>query len=189
MAAVEVGRGITCVSKRTSTRNLVVFLLSEQVFGLPVEGVQEVVPLPLLSRPANAPKVLAGFFNLAGTAVAVIRMDRLLATGDRAPALYSPLLVTRSWGFPAALLVDEVLGMAAVPEHAILPVDRCCSLNGCTEGMAPWGERRIVVLSPPRIVFEAERQMLAGLAAHESERLAAMQEASPRKRSPSHRRP
>jgi len=65
--------------------SLLVFHLSGQAYGLPLAEVAEVVPMALLSRAPGLPPLLAGFLNLAGTAVPVLRTDRLFGLPDLTP--------------------------------------------------------------------------------------------------------
>ncbi len=150
---------------------LLVFSLGEQAYGIPVADLQEVVPMAELSRPPGLPGVLAGFLNLAGRAVAVVRLDRLFGLPDRAPELYTPLLILRNPDCPLALLVEKVSRIVAVPPTALLPVPTNQAFNDAVEGMLPLDGRVVLVLSAERLLLEKEQQCLAELQDCEQMRL------------------
>src|SRR5438128_2487698 len=91
------GLGSQAHVSRTGTdrRSLLLFHLPGHACALPLASVQEVVPMPLLSRPPGLPSVLAGFLDLGGAIVPVLRLDRLLGLSEVVPGLYTPLLVLR----------------------------------------------------------------------------------------------
>ena len=60
-----------------STRNLLVFHLSGLNCAFPLEAVREVVPMASLSSPPGLPSGLLGFLDLRGTAIPIVRLDRL----------------------------------------------------------------------------------------------------------------
>ena len=90
-----------------------------------------------LSRPPVVPSLLAGFLNLAGIAVPVLRLDRLFGLPDLALGRYTPLVLLRQRECPLALLVERVSRIVAVPEEAILPVPANQAFNDCVEGSLP----------------------------------------------------
>lgn len=153
-------------------RTLLVFSLAGQTYALPLLRMQEIVPMAALSRPPGLPDMLAGFLNLGGTAVPVVRLDRLFKLPDLTPGLYTPLLILRSAEGPLALMAERVSKIVSVPEDQIVPVRDSYSFNECADGIWNGGpEGMIILLSPERLLLEKERQSLAELEAREQERL------------------
>lgn len=157
-------------------RSMLVFHLSGEMCGLPVESVREVVPMAALSRPPSLPSILEGFLNLGGTAVPVLRLDRLFGLPEQPPGLYSPLVILDGHPHPMALLVDSVSDVLSVAEDALLPIHEKRSFNDCVKAEVAAGDRVIHLLSPERILLEQERQILAELQAREQERLRSVKE-------------
>jgi purine-binding chemotaxis protein CheW len=180
-------------------RRFVVFRVAEQMYGLPIEAVREIVPLAQLTRPPSLPSLVAGFLNLGGTAVAVVRLSQLFELPAQPPGLYTPLVVLQSGGVPKALLVDEVLRVAAIAEPEIVPIAEAFCFNDCALGMttleisARRSERttsqrttsqrtatmHVVLLSAERLLSAQEERRLAELSAIETERLAMLREDAP----------
>jgi purine-binding chemotaxis protein CheW len=156
-----------------------VFHLPGTICALPIDGIQEVVALPALSRPPSLPSVLEGFLNLGGNAVPVLRLDRLFGLEEVGPGLYTPLLVLHQPEDQIALLVESVQGIVPVQPADVRLVNGGDSFNDCVEGEITLGDRVVHLLSSERLLLEKERQCLAELQAVEQERLRSMQEARP----------
>lgn len=155
-----------------------VFHLGGQAYALPLAEIQEVVPMAGLSRPPGLPSVLAGFLNLGGTAVPVIRLSRLFELPEPTLGPYTPLIILRNPDYQVALLVEKVSDILSVPEEAILPVQESHSFNDCADGMITTGGRVVLLLSPERVLLEKEHQCLAEFRDKEQARLSELEEAT-----------
>jgi purine-binding chemotaxis protein CheW len=82
---------------------LLTFALEPAVYAVPIQHVQEVVPLPELTQLADAPSFVAGIFNLRGRVVTAIDVRRRIA------------LARRPWDRKTAILVcpfgDKLFGL------------------------------------------------------------------------------
>jgi purine-binding chemotaxis protein CheW len=162
-------------AQHASAKVAVAFRLAEQVYGLPVDFVREILPLAWLSQPPGMPAVLAGFLNLRGVAVPVVRLACLLGLTEQPPGLYTPLIHVWCHDTSVALLVDAVLGVLPLDESAIVPLQQNRCFNNCAVGLATSGQTNIVLLSQDRLLREEERIRLGELAAIEQTRLAKLE--------------
>jgi purine-binding chemotaxis protein CheW len=137
---------------------------------LHLEAVAEIVPMAALSTPPNRPILIEGFLNLAGSAIPVIRLERLFGLPVREVELYTPLLVVRTQAGPLALWVERVTGVCAVSESAPLTIEPGHSFNGCVEALLGTPEQRIHLLAVERLLLEKERQCVAGFQEQEQRR-------------------
>ncbi|HEY5313668.1 MAG TPA: chemotaxis protein CheW [Pirellulales bacterium] len=156
-------------------RKVLLFQLSGQAYGLPVDRVREILPMPLLERAPGLPPVLAGFVNLGGTAIPVVNLARLFAVAEQAPGRYTPLVILHYGDRALGLLVDSVCGVVRVPDEAIVPFSDNLCLNSCAEGLAAVGETSFVLLADDRLLREQEHRRIEELAAIEQSRLDALQ--------------
>ncbi len=168
-------RAIPAQSVRERRRSLLVFSLAGQAYGLPLRDVQEVLPMARLTRPPDLPAVLAGFLNLRGTAVPVLRLGRLFGLPEQPSGLYTPLIVLRSPDTPLVLLADQLSGIVAVSDAAVVAVPEDHSFNDCVVGMATVDGRVVLLLSPARLLLDKEQQCLAELQDREQARLREME--------------
>ena len=94
---------------------LVSFRLGSQVFGIPVSGVQEVVPAQPLTRIPRADPALAGLLNLRGQIVTAIDLRSRLHISD-SEGRESPMnIVVSDRGELFSLVVDSVGDVLSVP--------------------------------------------------------------------------
>jgi len=133
-----------------------------------------------LARPPGLPSALEGILNLAGAAVPVVRLDRLLQLPEQPLGLYSMLIVLQGVSAgQVALLVDRVSGVLSLPESALLPVRDEDSFNACAVAVASVSGQVIHLLSPTRILLEKERESLSQFQAMEQRRLQQWEQGQP----------
>ena len=125
-----------------------------------------------LSRPPGLPYVLEGILNLAGRAVPVLRLDRLLELPEQPLGLYSMLILLKGVSNGRiAIVVDQVSEILPLPESAFLPVGKDHSFNACAEAAVSVRGEIVNVLSPARILLENEREALSAFQAMAQRRL------------------
>jgi purine-binding chemotaxis protein CheW len=162
-----------------SQEQFVIFHAAGQAYALGVNEVREIVPMAELSRPPGSPSILAGFLNLAGQPLPVIRLNRMFGLPDQPLGLYTPLLILRGPDQRLALQVDRVSQITAIAAGAILPAGDHHSFNDCVLGMLRLADEVVLLLSLERILLDKERQCIAELEAAEQERLRELEEVAP----------
>ncbi len=156
---------------------IIIFDVCGTACALHRSAVREFLPLPRLWRPPALPRPVAGFFNLGGEAIPVLRLDVLFGLergeADREADLYRHLILIGAGGTPglSALLVDRVLDVATVDASQLSAVQQAETLNGCVEAEVAWSGRLVHLLSADRILLAEEKQALAELGRHAQNRL------------------
>ena len=159
-----------------SLRGMVVFRLGGQLFVLPVDDVGEVVPIAWLSKPPGMPPTVEGILNLAGTAVPVLRLDRLLGLPEVTYRIDASILIMRG-DETAGLLVEHVEGVRPAAAFKVMPVKDRVSFNGCLSAELDRDGETIHMLSWPRLLLAEEKAFLAAFLARAQARLAEMEDA------------
>ncbi|MGE5504271.1 MAG: chemotaxis protein CheW [Actinomycetota bacterium] len=160
----------------STLHGLVMFRTAAAAFALPVEDVREVVPVARLSAPPQMSSVVEGILNLAGVAVPVLRLDRLLGLSDARFGLDASILIMR--GEPTfGLLVEHVDGVRDASTFAIMAVAEGASFNGCLVAELEHGGLRAHLLSWARLLLAEERVRMAEFQAQAQARLAEAAEA------------
>ena len=160
------------------TEQLVLFAVGGARLALRRGAIRELLPLPRLWTPPGLPRVLAGFLNLGGEAVAVLRLSRLLepeteirAEDDAAAGIYRHLILLDDGRERLALLVDRVLDVVRVPAESLQALPAEQSLNGCAEAEVSLPDGFARLLTPERLLMERERATLAELEGQARRRL------------------
>ena len=122
--------------------------------------------------PPGLPSALEGVLDLEGTAIPVLRLDRLFRLPAQRVALYSMLIVLRiPEGQRIAVLVDRTIGVVTAPEGELRSIGDEDSFNGCSRQTATIGDRILHILSPVRILLTRERETLLEFRAMAQQRL------------------
>lgn len=154
-------------------RQLVVFSLAEESCALDLADVREILPTAELSTPPGMPALLAGFLNLGGTAVPVLRLGRLFQMPAKEIGLYEHMILLRA-SRPLALLVDRVDEVLTCSADALRPVGEKSSFNDCAPSQLTCKGRTIHVLALDRLLLKEEEARLSALRGVEQERLRAL---------------
>jgi len=94
------------------------FYLDKLLFGVELQGVQEVIRYLEMTQVPLAPRVVKGLINLRGQIVTAIDLRRRLELEDR-PADTLPMnVVVRSEDGAVSLLVDEIGDVVEVDESS-----------------------------------------------------------------------
>lgn len=110
--------------------------------------------------------------NLRGTAVPVIRLERLFDMPDTRPGLYAHVILLKGGQHPMGILVDRVEGLYTPREQDRLPLQDNASFNRCAEAelATPYGNAQL--LSRDRLLLEQERRCIIELQARAQQYLA-----------------
>lgn len=100
----------------TATQQFCTFFLKDQLFGIPVEQVQEVIQYQNMTTVPLVSEVIRGLINLRGQIVMAVDLRRRLRI-DELPAGRLPVnVVVRTQEGPISLLVDSIGDVVEVDE-------------------------------------------------------------------------
>lgn len=140
--------------------SFVIFRLGGQSFALPTGTVDEVVPFAWLAQPPRMPAFVRGVLNLGGTAVPVLRLDRLLGLPDGRYGLDASILIMKAENGLLGLLVEHVDGVHGAAEFQNLPFDAGHSFQGCVTSQLQGPLQQTALLSWEAILVREERLRL-----------------------------
>jgi len=129
-------------------RQLVVFSLHGEHYGLPIASVREIIRYIEPGATAVASGIVQGMINLRGRTLPVVdlssRLGRQLVT-----ARSTRILVVEVAGGSLGLIVDGVDGILDVPVDKIAPLPAAAD-TGLGDEIAAVGDRLIVLIDPER---------------------------------------
>ncbi len=129
-------------------RQLVVFSLHGEHYGLPIASVREIIRYTPPRATAVASGAIQGLINLRGRTLPVVdlssRLGRQLETGRE-----TRILVVEVSNGSLGLIVDTVDGILPVPAEQIEPLPIAAE-NGLGDEIAAVGERLIVLIDAER---------------------------------------
>lgn len=102
---------------------VVVFRLVDQIFGVPIDNVREIVPVMQVTRPPQMPSDWYGIATLRGIITPIVDLRLHMRYPPREPDASTPIILLQHDDRQVGILVDEieyVLGytsQAAVIQH------------------------------------------------------------------------
>lgn len=93
----------------------VVFYLSGQRYGLPIDRVSEIQQIVSFSDVPSGGLGVVGMVNLRGNVIPAIDLRLLVGLEGRDYTLETPMIITRSRSHEVALIVDEVEDVLELP--------------------------------------------------------------------------
>lgn len=100
---------------------VVSFYVVDQLFLLPVEGIQEVVRHMELIKVPQAPAFIAGAINLRGTVMPLIKLSALLTNAENTPYDRNNfVIIAGSENLRMGLIIDRVKSMHMIPQKKII---------------------------------------------------------------------
>ena len=145
-------------------RKFLVFRLADGEFGLPIEAVDEVARAPdRVTRVPKAPRFLEGIINLRGVVLPVVDQRRRFDMPRLDQSDGRRLVVVRTGGHRAGLIVDSVSEVLRTTADAIkdapdLNEEIARLVHGVVNIEAEG--RIILVLDPEELLTRAERGLL-----------------------------
>jgi purine-binding chemotaxis protein CheW len=138
-------------------RQVVVFSLRGEYYGLPITGVREIIRYVAPSATAMARGAIRGMIILRGRTLPIAdlssRLGHQLEVGAR-----TRILVLEVAGGALGLIVDTVDGILPIPAAQIEPLPGGPADDGLGEEVAAVGDRLIVLIDPERAFGELLRR-------------------------------
>jgi chemotaxis signal transduction protein len=139
-------------------------------------AVNEIAPFPALVRSPSLPASVEGVLNLAGEAVLVVSLGKLMgvsATPSIDP-LYHHVAILGGTAAGVGLLVDRVEDIVRIDQTDVVPASKDSSVNDCVIGQIEFGGGSVFLLDANRIFLAAEQARLADIRQAEQARLEAL---------------
>jgi purine-binding chemotaxis protein CheW len=155
------GDGITMGDSDKRTQDLLIFHANGLDCAFPLEAVREIVPMATLSNPPGLPAGLAGFLDLRGTAIPIIRLDRLFDLPEQQMGLHTPMIVLRGVLGPIGILTESVRGILPIETGQLLEIPEDRTFHGCATAAMQVDGDSIHVLSSAALLDAGEARLVA----------------------------
>ena len=112
---------MTAVQTMEIEEQLVVFDLANEVYGVDISRVQEIIRMQAITRVPGAPPFVEGVINLRGKIIPVIDLHRRFGLQAAQPGKSSRIVVVETEGFVIGMIVDAVSEVLRVSPTCIEP--------------------------------------------------------------------
>lgn len=161
MALAEIHPSLTAPPDPSgATLYIVIFAIGDQRYGLPVDLVREVVPLPALLELAGAAAGLCGLLNRRGSYIPVLAGRSILGQPSQA-TLDSHVLLVGPDQPEVGLLVDQVTAVQPISASQSTDLDRR-SAGAFLAGVVSTPDGPVLLLHVPALLAMAPAVSQAG---------------------------
>lgn len=132
----------------------ILFELAGATYALRSDDIQQLEMVPEPTPVPNAPPFVEGVISIRGQVVPVLSLRARFGFPKAPYDLRTRLVIVRAHGRTVGLVVDAAREFATIPDDTLLPVpEGVTGLSGrYLRGMAPRGDRLILVLDAPALL-------------------------------------
>lgn len=149
-----------------SERQLVVFDLNEEAYGVDIGAVREIIRMQEITRVPRAPQFIEGVINLRGKVIPVVdlRTRFSMPTGDRTDE--HRIVVVDVVGQDIGMVVDAVTEVSRVSEASIEPPSTVITTEDSDylTGIVKTDEKLIILLDIAKVISADEAGRVADIA-------------------------
>lgn len=145
------------------------FGLGEEVYGLEILKVQEIIGLMRVTRVPGLPDAIRGVVNLRGKVIPVVDLRRKFSMAEKPDTERTCIVVVRVWrdgqSITVGLIVDDVREVLAITADQLEAVPKFGDgvETGFLLGMAKIAQRVIMLLDVDRVLSSVELLVLPTL--------------------------
>lgn len=138
----------------SNARELLTIVIGDQIFGIPILQVQDVLGAQKVTRVPLAPKAIAGSLNLRGRIVTAIDMRACLGMEPREAANKGMSVVVENQGELFSLMIDRVGDVMNLPysSYEKNPATLNAQWRSMCQGIYRLKDKLLVVIDVPRLL-------------------------------------
>jgi purine-binding chemotaxis protein CheW len=145
--------------------HIVGFRVGQEVFGVPINLVHEIVRVPEITSVPDSPGCVQGVINLRGKIVSVVDLRRRFGAKEINTSKKNRILVTEAGGKLVGLIVDSASEVLKIPENEIeLPPVFDQGEGNYVTGVGKLHGRLIILIDLNKILQKGELRRLGEFA-------------------------
>lgn len=158
------GDAMSKTTTGTPVTHVVEFRLGEDLFGINVARVFEVIRYPAVRVLPHTPPFLEGAAELRGAVLPIVDLRKRFGIDPGPPAPETRVLVTDLGGERIGLVVDRVLGVIRLAASELQPAPKFFKGLAARylEALVPREDRSVIVLNTDEILTSKEKIQLRG---------------------------
>ncbi len=145
----------------TSAPPVLAFSVRGQSYGVDLLEVQELLPVPQITRVWHVPPRILGVTNLRGHILALLDPGEMLGLGRVTAGRAARIVVLAAGGLSGGLLVESVQGLRSVPADRVEH-----SAAGMTGAPAEWVRGIVLFPEGPLVLLDAGQLLLSARVDH-----------------------
>lgn len=141
---------------------VVVFCLSDQVYGINIESVLEIIRMESVTRVPGTPDFIEGVINLRGKVIPIMDLSKRFGMPPSSVSDSTRVVIVQAGGVTVGMIVDSVSEVLRVPSSLIEPPPAMIAGSSidALEGIALVDQRLIILLNLGKVLREEEKYRL-----------------------------
>jgi len=143
-------------------RELLVFTLGEEQYGIDILKVQEIRGYEAVTRIAGAPAFIKGVVNLRGSIVPIVDMRIKFDLGDASYTPFTVVIILNVLARTVGIVVDGVSDVIQLKPDAIRPAPEFGAAvdTAYILGLSEVGDSMVIVMDIERLMSSAEMSLM-----------------------------
>ncbi len=141
---------------------IVVFSLHDQVYGIDIASVIEIIRMESITRVPGTPVFIEGILNLRGTVIPVMDLCKRFGMPESQITGSTRVIIVEAGGVTVGMITDAVSEVLRCPASSIQPAPPIVSgsVKEALRGIALVDGRMILLLDLSKVLYEEEKQEL-----------------------------
>lgn len=151
------------------SRQLVVFSIADEIYGVDIHQVKEIIRVPEITRVPRTPDFVEGVVNLRGSVIPVLDLRKRFGFASGEASSDQRIVVMEVANQTVGMIVDSVSEVLQVDvEEVEAPSPYVVSVDSqYIAGIVKLDERLIILLDADRVLSNEEREAVAQLTEEE----------------------
>ena len=149
-----------------SERQLVVFDLNEEAYGVDIGAVREIIRMQEITRVPRAPEFIEGVINLRGKVIPVVDLRKRFGMPTKERDDENRIVVVDVDGNDIGMVVDAVTEVSRVSSTLIEPPSSVITTNDSDflTGIVRTDDKLIILLDIARVISASEARSMSDVA-------------------------
>ncbi len=146
----------------TAERQLVVFDLNEEAYGVDISAVREIIRMQEITRVPRAPEFIEGVINLRVKVIPVVELRERFSMPGTERTDEHRIVVVDVEGQNIGMVVDAVTEVSRIPSSSIEPPPSVITTNDSEylTGIVKTDEKLIILLDIAKVISDTEQAEL-----------------------------
>lgn len=144
---------------------LVVFDLGDEVYGIDISKVQEIIRMQDITQVPGAPSFVEGVINLRGKIIPVVDLHRRFGLSPTPVTKASRIVVVETDGFVIGMVVDAVSEVLRISTNCVEPPSPIVAGvdSEYIRGIAKLENRLVILLQLDKVLTSEQKEVLPEL--------------------------
>lgn len=151
-------------SESRTEDQVVVFNLCDQVYGINIDSVLEIIRMESITKVPGTPDFIEGVINLRGRVIPVMDLCMRFEMPPSKITDSTRVIIVEAGGVTVGMIVDSVSEVLRIPTSAIDPPPAMIAQSSieALKGVAMVNEKLIILLDLAKVLYEEEKRELEG---------------------------